>query len=234
MNTAAAIVLGVLRLWAILRQQVLWREMCGPVWEACAAAFAILFALGLPSSNVIADTFSLTTFGLLAACELALGSILGALVSLPGHAVLGALQTSGQTLWVPPQTGFRLWGTCLTGLCGVALGLHHPLLAALLDLQMYWPIGHPEHWLVAASATDLLGEVIGAAHHTVLLSLSLATPVLLCAAIFDLTLRLLARGSGPWVFGSAALRPWIVWATATVALAASWAAYPGAWARGLG
>lgn len=222
-----------LRLWALLRQQVLWREVCGPVWEVCALGLAGLVALGLGTTHefAYAMSFDLVDWVWLALFEVVFGTVVGALVSLPGHAVLGALEASGAALGTPTATGWRLLGCCVTGLCGLSLGVHRPLLAALVDLQAYWPVGHPQSWL---TFSGLGGEVITKAHHGLLLSLALATPVLLCAAVFDLSQRLLARGSGPWQASMEALRPWLMWASAVVALAASWAAYPGAWARGLG
>ncbi len=227
--------LVAIRLWALLRQQVLWREVCGPVWEACAAAFGLLVALGLPAeSNFIAVTWSWPDVLWLAGWEFVFGTVLGALVSLPGHAVLGALQASGQTLGISPAAAFRLWGSCMAALCGVALGLHRPLLVAVLDLQAIWPVGQASAWLDASLVDNLYAEVVLAGSHALLLSLSLATPVLLCAAVFDLTQRLVSRGAGPWLWAGESLRVWLVWATSLLALAASWAAYPGTWGRGLG
>jgi len=229
---AATGLLG-LRLWALLRQQVLWREICGPVWEVCAVGLALVIALGFGMPTELAYTMDVDITGwlLLALFEILFGTVVGALASLPGHAVLGALDASGTALGAPTATGWRLLGCSITGLCGVSLGVHRPLVAALIDLQFCWPVGHPEWWL---SGGGFAGDVISNAHHALLLSLALATPVLLCAAVFDLSQRLLTRGAGPWMFALETLRPWLMWATALIALAASWAAYPGAWARGLG
>ena len=81
---------------------------------------------------------------------------------------------------------------------------------------------------------ELTTDVIAAAYAMTVLALALATPVLLTVAVADLATRLLGRGSDPAGALMDALRPWLRTAGALIALGASWAAYPEAWARGLG
>ena len=222
----ALVLWAALRLFGLLRAQVLWQRALGPVWQGIAAALAIAVALVLwpvmPGEPV---TFG--RFVAIGACEFLLGSVLGGLLALPGLALLGAAGQSAATLQAPRSGAVPLLlaVTCVSG--GLLAGVHRPLLLALRELLVLWPVGAPAQWLPTLPA--LLSWVVAAAHAGLVLALTLATPVLLSAATLDLGLRLACRGvAAP---AGEVLRPWLCAAAALVALGAAWAAYPGAWLR---
>jgi hypothetical protein len=123
-----------------------------------------------------------------------------------------------------------LLGASLALAASLGLGIHRPLLVALRDLSVIWPPGAPQLWSLPLDWPD----VALAAHDMTLLGLALATPVLLGAAVADLMSRLLGRGGGAAGALSEAMGPWLRTSLAFLALAASWDAYPEAWARALG
>lgn len=225
-GTLALLVWGALRLFGLLRAQTLWRDAVGPPWEGISAALAICMALVLlPTATVEAVPF--TRFLLVGACELLLGSVMGVLLSLPGVALLGAAGQSAAVLQLPRSRGLPLLlaVACLAG--GLLAGVHRPLLLALRELLLLWPVGAPTRWLPGLPA---LASWVGSAGQACLvLALSFATPVLLSAATLDLGLRLASRGAAASVVEAA--RPWLSVVAALVALGAAWAAYPGAWLR---
>lgn len=216
---------ATLRLFGLLRQQTLWRVAVGPAWEVVAAVLAGLVAVVATSAG--ADrVVTLPTWLLVAVCEFLLGSVVGILVSLPGHALLAAAGQSGESLNVPRSGLVVVFAvTCLAG--GLAVGIHHPLLLGLQQQLTQWPLGEPARWWPALDGID--ARVIAAAQGYLALAFTLATPVLLSVAVVDLTLRLTIRGvaSAP----GDALRPWLATTAALVALGAAWAAYPEAWQR---
>lgn len=216
---------GALRLFGLLRMQVLWRGALGPVWEGVSAALALLLAAVLLTSP--GEPVALATWLSIGLCEFLLGSVLGGLVSLPGAALLGAAQQSAATLQMPRERGLPLLLAiaCVSG--GLIADLHRPLLVALRELLLLWPIGAPARWLPDLVA--LPPWLAGSAHAGLILALTFATPVLLTTATLDLGLRLTTRGAaGPLL---ETLRPWLVAAAASIALGAAWSAYPGAWLR---
>ena len=217
---------AALRLFGLLRAQVLWQRALGPVWQGVAAALAIAGALvlwpGTPGEAVAVGRFIV-----IGVCEFLLGSVLGGLLALPGVALLGAAGQTAATLQAPRGGALPLLiaVACVSG--GLIAGVHRPSLFALRELLVLWPVGAPAQWLPAVPA--LLAWLVAAAHACLVLALTLATPVLLTAATLDLGLRLACRGVAVPV--GEALRPWLCAAAGLVALGAAWAAYPEAWLR---
>lgn len=215
---------GALRLFGLLRMQVLWRSALGPVWEGVCAALALLLAAVLLTRP--GEAVALDTWLLIGLCEFLLGSALGGLVSLPGAALLGAARQSASSLQVVGRgLPLLLAIACVAG--GLLADLHRPLLIATRELLLLWPVGAPARWLPGLG--ELAPWLAESAHAGLILALTFATPVLLTTATLDLGLRLTARGAAIPVME--ALRPYLVAAAALVALGAAWAAYPEAWLR---
>ncbi|MCH9681386.1 MAG: hypothetical protein K0V04_08135 [Deltaproteobacteria bacterium] len=221
--------LAALRWWALLQMQVLWRACVGPWWTVVAALLAIALAVGgLPGPGVA--VVPQVDPWLAAGAELMLGAGLGLVVALPGHALLGAAQTSARVLGTAPGP-WRMLTVALVGTTALTLGLHRPLLLGAQGLLDAWPIGAPQAWAEGISEIP----VAQLAHGTTVLALALVTPVLLVAVVAELGTRLVARGgstAAPVVDG---LAPWLRVAAALTATGASWAAYDAIWAgRALG
>jgi len=216
---------GALRLFGLLRMQVLWRAALGPLWEGVSAALALLLASVLLTHP--GEPVELASWLVIGLCEFLLGSVIGGLVSVPGAAFLGAAQQSAAALQVPrgPGLPMLLAIACVSG--GLVADLHSPLLVALRELLLLWPVGAPARWLPGLA--ELAPWVAESAHAGLILALTFATPVLLTTATLDLGLRLTTRGAAAPLLE--ALRAWLVAAAALVALGAAWAAYPGAWLR---
>ncbi|WAS99548.1 flagellar biosynthetic protein FliR [Nannocystis punicea] len=215
-----------LRLFAILRAQTIWRAAAGGMWWAIVGALAAVLA-GAWTEGRIAPV-AWPSWLLAAGFELLLGSVLGALVSLPGEAALGAARRSGLALGLGEARAFAALQLALVGSLAFVVGLHRPLLAGLRACASRWPVGEPGAWrleldVAAASA---------AAHDATVLALGLATPVLLTTAVVELALAFAAR-SGPVAALAAASRPWLVAVAALTALAAAWAVHPEAWLESL-
>lgn len=214
------------RLFAVLHAQTLWRTAAGGTWWAIAGALAAVLAAAWTPGQIAPVAWS---WWLLAAgFELLLGAVLGALVSLPGEAALGAASRSGLTLGLGRARAFAALQLALVGSLALVAGLHRPLLAGLRACATRWPVGEPHGWqlqldVAAASA---------AAHEVTLLALGLATPVLLTAAVLELALACAAR-SGPVAALAATSRSWLVAVAALTALAAAWAVHPEAWLQAL-
>jgi flagellar biosynthesis protein FliR len=220
---------AALRLFGLLRVQVLWREAVGPAWEAVAAGLAVCVALVVTPAT--ADVAVATpAWWLVAGCEFLFGSVTGMLLSLPGQALLGA-GGQGELLVLHGARG-RLAAlfavACVAG--GLAADLHRPLLVSLQRHLSVWPVGEPARWMSGLDA--FATQAIAGGHAYLVLAFTLATPVLLAYAVIDLTLRWTVRGVA--TTPGDALRPWLATAAALVALGASWAAYPDAWQRGFG
>ena len=216
---------GAVRLFGLLRAQTLLRGAFGPVWEGVAAVLALTVALVLlPTTGEPVALARWLTIGL---CEFLLGSVMGALLSIPGVALLGAAGQSAASLQAPRARAVPLALVMACVSAGLLAGIHRPLLLALRDSLMLWPVGAPAQWLPALPG--LLTWTIAAAHTGLVLALTLATPVLLTTATLDLGLRLASRGVAAPM--GEALRPWVGSAAALVALGAAWAAYPAAWLR---
>lgn len=212
------------RLFGLLRAQVSWRAAVGPAWEAVAAVLALALALAL--APAVLRPVPLAELLLVGACELLLGSVVGAVFSLSGQALLGAAGQSARTLQVP-RSGLPLLLVVGGAAAGLAADLHRPLLLGLRGLMDVWRVGAPTSW-----ATGEVSQPVAAAHAATVLALALATPVLLAAAVVDLAMRLATRGVALAAFD--ALRPWLVTVAASMALGAAWGAYPEAWGRAFG
>ena len=87
LRTIGGISLIVARSWAILQAQVLWRGVVGRLWWAVAAGLALILA---PISGPAPAIATFPTWAVAVAAELALGTAVGTLASLPGYALLGA------------------------------------------------------------------------------------------------------------------------------------------------
>jgi flagellar biosynthesis protein FliR len=164
----------------------------------------------------------------LAGWELVVGTLLGALVSLPGYAVLGAGSTVALVTrsGAAPVTGLAV---AVTTMAALALALHRPLLLGLVGSFEALPLGEPMTILgTGANALQSLGRALQV---VTVLALALATPVLLTAMVVDVGLALLGRGPEAIVPATEAMRAWARSALALIALGASWAAYAEAWSR---
>ncbi|MCX4241307.1 hypothetical protein [Paraliomyxa miuraensis] len=218
--------LVALRWWALLQTQVLWRRAVGPWWWAISMGLAVVLAAGSSTAEPVAVAVDPWSAAL---AELGLGALVGVVVALPGHAALGAADQSARVLGAAPGP-WRALTLAFVGATAISLGLHQPLLRGAHGLLEAWPVGDPLGWSLGAMPAP--GRLI---HALVLLALTMATPVLLAAAVAELGAR--AWGAGPAVTGPAAVAvaPWLRVAAALVATGASWAAYEAIWAaRALG
>ncbi|MCA9692605.1 MAG: hypothetical protein KC636_23600, partial [Myxococcales bacterium] len=226
--------LAAVRLWALLRVQAGLAAAAGWVWEPCAAALAGLLACAvawgpaLPLSELAA-----TDWLALALAEFALGSLIGVVVSLPGQALVGAADVSAALLGQRGPGGTRRLIVAIAVATGLSLGLHRPLVAALLAIFTPWPLGQPMLW-IADGGVEWTWAIGQAMHAFTILALALATPALLTAAISELTLAAVGAGArGPAAIVEV-LRPWIRTAAVVIALVASVTAYPHLWGATLG
>jgi len=235
---------AALRVWAILRAQVLWRAAVGPWWWLVAAALSLVLAPAAVGRHVASFDVSVghgfpgvdpATWILVGILELLVGTVIGLLVTLPGHALVGAAHTSNRLLGLSTlgSRGLLQLAVALVLVMALSLDLHHPLLGGLLGVFAVFPVGRPEMWLGLPSE-GLVTTVAMAAHSMTVLALALVTPVLLGCLVADVVARLLGRGPGAAEPVAGALRPWLRVALALTALGASWAAYPEAWSRALG
>ncbi len=218
MIDADALVLLGARMFAILIVQPHWRAAVGIAWPGVAATLALACALPLASSIDAPPP----TFGLVLA-ELTIGAVLGLVVGLAGLALVGAATTGVAVLRVPagPWVALVLAFVLASAL---ALDLHRPGLVALADVADAWPPGRPLAWTGLDAS-----RVIAAAHATLLLAFTLATPILLGAAAVELALAVAARGPGDAPALAQSLAPIGRLAAVLVALGASWAIHPAAW-----
>lgn len=216
--------LVALRWWALLLAQALWRAAVGPWWVAASAGLAVVLALGSGSAGAVARVDP----WLAAAAEVGLGGLVGLVVALPGHAVLGAAGASARALGAAPGP-WRALTLALVGAAALGLGLHRPLLLGAQGTFEAWAVGDPLAWGTMEVSVGRL------AHGLALLALTLATPALLAGALGEVVLRVAgarAGVGGPMLDGAA---PWLRVAGAAVATGASWAAYEASWAaRALG
>ena len=220
--------LVVVRLWAVLRAQVLWRAAVGPLWPVLAAGLAVAMApLVRPPALVPGPDPGEWVLAL--GLELAAGTAWGIVVSLPANAVIGAGLSAARILRAPPRPLAALAVAVATA-TALALGLHHPLLEGLVASTEVLPVGDPSAAVALSGAEGLTWAIRGATALT-LLGLALATPVLLCAAVVDVALGAVAAGPRPAAAVVDPVRRWARAALALVALGASWAAYGEVWAR---
>ncbi|PCC69991.1 Flagellar biosynthesis protein FliR [Nannocystis exedens] len=215
-----------LRLFALLLSQSLWRAATGGMWWAIAGSLSMVLAAAWAPLRIAPVAWS--SWLLAAGFELLLGAVLGALVSLPGEAALGAARRSGVALGLGRARAFAALQVALVGALALAAGLHRPLLTGLRACATRWPVGEPGEWRLPLD----VAAVSATAHDATVLALGLATPVLLTAAVVELALACAAR-SGPVAALAAASRPWLVAVAALTALAAAWAVHPEAWLEAL-
>lgn len=223
-RTLAPLALVAARSWAILRAQVLWRSLIGGLWWLVALGIAVATA---PLGPVVTPPGSVSAWLVAALAEVALGTAIGYVVSLPGYALLGAAAVQAKVL----RTATAPWvalTAALVGALALLSGLHRPLLDALTQTYEIFEVAAPAQWLTAAQ-TDGLRWVVRALHVMLVLALAFATPVLLAAAVVESGLGLAAAGGGPAAMPVRALQAWLRVAAALVALGAGWAAYPQAW-----
>ena len=233
MSAAAAAAIWLsLRLGALLIVQIPWLRLIGPLWILISAALALAIAGALALSLPLAHTAALVDSPTLvhgAILELLFGGLAGALLGLPGHALLGAASASGRALDLRRSAWEPLLIALVLSLC-LGLGLHRPLLLGLREFALLAPPG-----VGLRGAAQLLhqgpGPVLlaGAAAHLLFLSLALATPVLLTKAVLELAASLAEPPGSP----RSGLGRWLAAAAALLALCASWSAYPEAWLRSL-
>jgi flagellar biosynthesis protein FliR len=219
----AALLLSV-RVFAILRAQVLWRQAVGPTWWIVAAGLSGLVVLG--SADLAAGP-DLAAIGVAdVALELVLGTVLGIVASLPGWALVGAAAANGAVF---PRARATLAGLFVALVLAVAMaaGLHHALLTAALDTAAVWPVGDARSWTAGVDAR----LVARAAHAMLVLALGLATPVLLVAAAVEVAMRVAGRGPAGSEPPAAAATVFVRGAGALVALGAAWQAYAMVWAE---
>jgi hypothetical protein len=214
--------LVAVRLWAILRAQILWRSAVGPAWSLAAVvlAFAIAGTVTGP-----AEWQPAVDWRVAALAEFALGTTIGLLVSLPGYALLGGMSAVALLVRTQPSAFVGLALVFVLAL-GMALELHRPLLLAAAGSFDVFALGNPRAWSAALEA-DGVAWLAEGAHTFALLSIVFATPALLFAAVCELAVRLATQpleeleGLAPWVRSAAAL----------VALGCSWVAYAHTWAE---
>jgi hypothetical protein len=217
-------------LWAILRAQVVWRHVTGPAWVWVAAALALALApviapdplSGVPLSDLV----------ILGGAELLLGTLVGLVLALPGHGLLGALAVSGRSMGLQQLRSRTLVLAVAAVVLTVALGtdLHQVLLVSLRQTLDTFAVGRPHQWLArAGEGLTWLGPAV---HGAAVLALALATPALLASALVETAVRVL--GSGPGTEWVVPVAPWARTALGLVALGGALAAYPEAWTRALG
>lgn len=218
---SASLLLAV-RVFAILRAQVLWRQAVGPLWWVIAAALAVLI---LPWTSVSLEGGAVLDPTSVVA-ELLLGTVLGIVASLPGWALHGSAQAMSTVLRVgTPALGGLL--VALTLAFAMGMGLHHALLQAAVDTAQAWPLGQPAAWIERADAA----VVARAGHALLVLALAFATPVLLVAAVVEVATGLVGRGPAGVTPPVQTTTAWLRAAAALVALGASWQAYGQVWAE---
>lgn len=219
-----------MRLFAVLRVQPLWRQGLGQVWVPVALVLAGLVALPLASQVTAVTETSASQWVLLGLAEFVLGTVIGVLASLPGHALIGATHSSAQWLRAP-RGPLGALGVCLTLATALALRLHEPALYMLVDLTHVFPIGRPAAWF--SDVPQLLPALLGATAAMLVLGLALAAPVLLCTAVIKLASAVIGRGPAPASAIAEAGGAWAAAAGALIALGASWAVYAHAWAQAI-
>ncbi len=233
-SSVLVLVLGITRVSAIVFSQVLWRTACGPTWLPISLLMGIVLAPVVVPTRVWDVTAAFVylepeatwqTGTILA--ELVLGTALGLAASLPGYALLGAAHQTLTLFGTVVGRGYTHACVVAALAMGMSMGMHRPLLAALVGSFSIWPAGHPELW----SVFDAPQHIALGVHTLALLALAFATPVLLVMLVVDLAMGALAGGPASWV---EVARPAMRLGLALIALAAAWESYPSDWSRALG
>lgn len=223
--------LAGLRVWAILRAQILWRTAVGPWWPVVAVAIA---AVLVPAIEVTATFPAIPSAWLIAAvAEFSLGTLLGIVIALPGHALVGAGMTAAVINRASMGSLVFLFASVAGGLA-LELALHRPLLLGLASTFEWFELGRPSLWLfelTTGGASLGLPDLVTALHGFVMLLLTMVTPLLMTAAVAEIGLGIIGGGPAPASATSEGLRVWARTAGALIALGASWAAYGEIWAR---
>lgn len=229
-----ALLLASARVWALLRVQASWRAVLGRRWEWIAAALAVLVGASMIAAGRLAPIEPEGSGPLIVALafELALGSVIGLAVSLPGWALVGAAAQSEHALELRGGESGTLSTLIVAAslAVGLSLGLHGPLLASLLASFEQFELASASAWLIAP---ELGAWLIAQLAMITSLALALATPVLLTWTLVELGAASLGRGGFEAASLSSAITPALRLAAALVALGAAWSAYPEAFARGL-
>lgn len=230
----AALLLASARIWALLRVQASWRSVLGRRWEWIAAALALLVSASMLAAGQLTalELEGVSPLVIALPFELALGSVIGLAVSLPGWALVGAAAQSEHALDLQePEPGSlaRLLITASLA-AGLSLGLHGPLLASLGASFEHFELASASSWLAATQLDVWLIEQLAM---ITMLALALATPVLLTCTLIELGIASLGRGNFEATALLGAIAPALRLACALVALGAAWSAYPEAFARGL-
>jgi len=234
--TLGLVALAAARIWALLRVQASWQRALGLHWQWLSAGLAVALAVLLVArAPGVAPPMSTSTSGLLAALalELLLGTVLGLLAALPGHALVGATTESSAGLGLgDAQPSLSLVVIMASLAVGLGLGLHGPLLTSLLASFDALPPAAPEAWLIAAASFDA-AQIVTAAIRMSALALALATPVLLTELVATAALACLARAELGARALAEVLGPGLRFTLALLALGAAWSSYPEAFARGM-
>ncbi len=231
----AAAIWWTLRLSALLSVQVPWLRLLGPLWIPVALVLALSIAGALALSpgpdSIVASTEIIEPVVLLqgAVLEVIFGGLVGLVIGLPGHALLGAASASSRAFEIRQGALEPLLIALVLSLC-LGLGLHAPLLLGLREFALLLPPGLALPSSLPVLAGDLGPEFIAKiAAQVLFLALALATPVLLTRAVIELAASLVE----PPGSSRSGLARWLAAAAAVLALCASWAAYPDAWLRTL-
>jgi hypothetical protein len=230
----AALLLASARVWALLRVQASWRTVLGRRWEWIAAALAVLLTGMLAATGrlIVVELAGLGSLVVALAFELALGSAIGLVVSLPCWALVGAAAESEHGLELreagPGSLATLLIAASLAA--GLSLGLHRPLLAGLLASFDQFALASAATWIPTLELGAWLGEQLAT---ITALALALATPVLLTRTLVELGVASLGRVGFEAASFSGAIASGLRLAAALVALGAAWSTYPEAFARGL-
>lgn len=231
----AAAIWWTLRLSALLSVQVPWLRLLGPLWIPVALVLALSIASALALSpgfsSIVASTEIIEPVVLLhgAVLEVIFGGLVGLIIGLPGHALLGAASISSRAFEIRRGAFEPLLIALVLSLC-VGLGLHAPLLLGLREFALLLPPGLDLPSALPALANGQSAEFIArTAAHLLFLALALATPVLLTRAVIELAASLVEPPGG----SRSSLARWLASAAAVLALCASWSAYPDAWLQAL-
>lgn len=225
-----------LRIWAVLRVQVVWRQSCGRAWWWLAPALATVLATSLLFSGTLDAATVPRGLPRLAwmVAEFGLGTAMGWIVALPGWAAWGAAGLNAERFRLVDGMAARRLLLLLPVAAGWSLGVHHLLIESLAGTFEAWPVGHVETWPVVASADALFERLPKLAAELSLLALTFATPVLLTEAVVRTTLNVAAAPDPRAWLNSEGLRLWWVSAMGLIALGSAWLAYPQSWGRALG